>query len=354
VVLHVVLIAGMAGLLAQTKESCWEAGDCAHQSPRPSAASQPPAALQSCPACCNLQTVVCGKPLNEVAFATSHNAMSSKVEHWLFPNNIFTMEDALASGIRGFMLDVFYHWPENSTSAERERPTPVYLCHGFCSIGHHRARDSFLAIKRFLDDNPREIVVLIFEQYVATSSLIEELQATHLTTYTRYGHQGLSSPWPTVQELLDNNSKLFVFSNRARTYTGTTWNRKSSMPESNLPPNWRSTVNVAWWHYLNDHRSETSYAYDNVKRMDSDCDFKYGLARAKNHGLNYSLTIANHFISNPLPSLELARKANAAGSLLERMQRCRSSWGRQVNFPTVDFWSVGDLIDTVRFLNENA
>merc|ERR1712008_261846 len=130
--------------------------------------------------------------------------------------------------------------------------------------------------------------------------------------------------------------------------------RKSSMPESHLPSNWRSTVDVAWWHYLNDHRSETSYQYEDVESMSYDCNFKYGVASATNPGLKYALTIVNHFISNPLPSLELAQKANAASSLRERMQHCRSSWGHQVNFPTVDFWSIGDLISTVHFLNEHS
>ena len=48
-------------------------------------AAQAPNAPADCPAC-NGSPLLCDRRYNEVAYATTHNAMSNRQEHWLAPD----------------------------------------------------------------------------------------------------------------------------------------------------------------------------------------------------------------------------------------------------------------------------
>jgi hypothetical protein len=150
--------------------------------------------LQSCPTCCNLQEATCGKRIDQVAFATAHNAMSSEDLLWNFPNNLIDWRKSLSAGVRGLMFDLHYRWPPNASSDDLAGPGAVYLCHGYCGLGNERFSDALSDIKEFLDDNPRELVVFILEQYVASYDVIKELHNSGLMAYCCYGHSDASEP----------------------------------------------------------------------------------------------------------------------------------------------------------------
>ena len=63
----------------------------------------------------------------------------------------------------------------------------------------------------------------------------------------------------------------------------------------------------------------------------------------------------NHFLSTPVANPVLAAEANEWGILRYRALKCEQYWGAHaVNFPTVDFWSVGDVVGTAMYLNLNS
>eukprot|EP00933_Yihiella_yeosuensis_P037006 TRINITY_DN30848_c0_g1_i1.p1 TRINITY_DN30848_c0_g1~~TRINITY_DN30848_c0_g1_i1.p1 ORF type:complete len:804 (+),score=86.88 TRINITY_DN30848_c0_g1_i1:200-2413(+) len=313
-----------------------------------------------CPGCCNLQLDNCRKRVDEVSFATTHNSMSSSVQEWTFANNIHPLEASLNAGIRALMLDVHYNWLYNATSDEKRRPTPVHLCHGLCALGHSLLLDTFVVIKSFLDKHPREVIVLIFEQYVATDSIIRELETAGLIPFVTYAHPNASTPWPTLQALIDNGTRLIILSDKGRSYRGAVHpdNGAAQIPIQNLPADHAQKTNVGWWHYMWNYMVETPYQYSTLDKIKNDTSMNRGKVsltdlsqKAPLGNQAHRLTIVNHFISNPMPCRQCAAAVNEEGLLKKRMTQCRDAWAHQVNFPTVDFWSIGSIVDVSLYLN---
>lgn len=317
-----------------------------------------PPVLTSSESECNLQASTCGLRFDEASFASSHNLMSSESARWLFPNNQFPLADALAAGVRGLMIDVHYLWGPETTEEDRRRPTAPHLCHGFCTIGNSLLADSLDVLRRFLEENPRELVVLILEQYVATASVVQALQAAGLDRYLGYGHPGPTATWPTVGELIASGSRLMIFSDKPRTFTGLTFGHVSHIERGEVS-GFEAALGLAWWHYMWDFMTETPYDYETLTAMEDDCSFNRGapaslgaLSQQTPGAEAHRLTIMNHFVSNPFADLAVAKRANALGTLRRRTELCRSTWEHQVNFPTVDFWSHGDILEAAFFLND--
>ena len=65
-------------------------------------------------------------------FASVHNAMSSKEDHFNFPNNFYNVEKALVAGYRAFFLDTCDCTPEEATTMG----VVLKFCHGWCSVRH--------------------------------------------------------------------------------------------------------------------------------------------------------------------------------------------------------------------------
>lgn len=315
-----------------------------------------PVTQRSCANCCNLKESNCARTLDKVVFATSHNAMSSSKDQWVQPNNLHSVESALNAGIRALMLDLYYRFPVNATAAQKEIPTPVHLCHGVCTIGYSYLNDTLATIKEFLDAHPREVLVLIFEQYVASSSVVDELTTAGLTGYLGYTHPGPSTPWPTMSQLLAQGNRLLVLSNRLPTYTG-----EPSIPTANLQPTYASMgAGISGWHHSSAYRSETAYTYKTLEAMQADCTLLFGLPgggvaalsqTAPFGGEQHRLTIMNHFMSTPTPCERCAEDANTADVIQARHTACRAAWKHAVNFIAVDFWSIGNTITVVNDLN---
>ncbi|HEY2837858.1 MAG TPA: hypothetical protein VGJ26_01830, partial [Pirellulales bacterium] len=51
---------------------------------------------------------IASRRYSDLAYATTHNAMSNSDERWLFPNQHHGIARQLQDGVRGLMLDVHY------------------------------------------------------------------------------------------------------------------------------------------------------------------------------------------------------------------------------------------------------
>ena len=61
------------------------------------------------PTTCNGFTALCGRPLNDVAFAATHNSMASvTIPTFLFGQQDGTIADQLDFGIHGLLIDTYY------------------------------------------------------------------------------------------------------------------------------------------------------------------------------------------------------------------------------------------------------
>ena len=159
---------------------------------------------------------LCDRPLNEVAFAGTHNSFSAADSPgWFIANQRHTIPRQLEDGIRLFLIDP--HWgvelderdrcsPTSTTESARpqqgrqgaaagragrrrapggppagrrppsEGDPDVWLCHTVCELGATRMADVLEAMREFLEANPGEVVILFIEPYVKPSDIAKRFE----------------------------------------------------------------------------------------------------------------------------------------------------------------------------------
>lgn len=302
---------------------------------------------RAAPATCNGHADLCDRPLNEVAFAATHNSMSAASEGWFFAAHGDGIAGQLDHGIRGLLIDVWFGSPaRNGVSTEllggsrdvmverygleaveaRERiaarlgPTSgreLYLCHGFCELGATPLRDALDDIRRFLVTNPAEVVIVFIQDEAPAADIAVAFEDAGLDRYT-YAHPGVAAPWPTLGELIDRNERLIVMTENA--------------PDAPVP----------WLHRGFEVAQETPFRFHSVD--DLSCELNRGRADA-------ALFLVNHWIEDIAPSPADAELLNARDVLLPRLRQCEAERGQLPNLVAVNFYRVGDLMAVVDELN---
>jgi len=177
-------------------------------------------------------------------------------------------------------------------------------------------------IKLFLDQNPNEILTIIFEAYISSSEMDAVFTSSGLKPYLFT--KALGQPWPILQDMINNNERLVVFSDVDDAGPG-----------------------QEWYHYAWSFCVETNYS--NSSRADFSCNFNRG------DSIN-SLFILNHFITNQIAGtgqIDSSIVANSNPYFLNRARKCMQEKGKLPNFLTVDFYDVGNVFETKDSLNSN-
>lgn len=261
---------------------------------------------------CNGAASLCDRPFDEVAYPTSHNAMSNFDEGWIAPNNTRPMTAQMEAGIRSLMLDTWYHGGD------------AVLCHGGelipeivdCAVTGMKPLDAGLGeLKAFLDTHPYEVLSIIFESYISEADTAADFAASGLDAYVHTQTPG--APWPTLRELIAAGTRMVVFTDD-------------------------SSASLPWHLYVWSHAWETHFS--NVAPEDLSCDPNRG-------STSNPLAILNHFLAAPFPSADLASQVNRNPFFIDRAQQCQAESGDLPNFVTVDFEDIGDLYPVVRRLN---
>ncbi|HUH03020.1 MAG TPA: hypothetical protein VML75_13580 [Kofleriaceae bacterium] len=253
---------------------------------------------------CNGAAALCDRRFDEVAYPTTHNAMSNEAEGWVNPNQYHGLSRQLEDGVRGLMLDV--HPYEGD----------VYLCHGVCQLGSQLLVDGLSEIRAFLDLHRGEVVTIIFESYVGAAEMAAAFEASGAIGYVHA--QAAGETWPALGALIAANRRLVVVTDAA---------------EGGAHP---------WYMDVWAHAWETHYAAREIG--DFSCDRNRGSA-------GNPLFIFNHFLTRTRPVPEEADVVNANPLLIDRARECMTLSGSLPNFVTVDFYSVGDLFAAVDALN---
>lgn len=256
------------------------------------------------PAACNGHTALCDRRLDEVVFATTHNAMSNADESWIAPNQPHPVVTQLRDGVRGLMLDT--HLDADGVPS---------LCHGSCGFGKKPLSEGLGEIAAFLRCNPREVVVLIFEAYVSPEQTDTAFQESGLFDLVRVQPPG--EPWPTLAELIEKDERLVALTD----------------DPAGTPP---------YYHHVWDYAWDTPYAAEAPE------DLKCEVGRGDPAN---PLFIFNHFLTKPTADVTLAEQVNHNPFFLDRAQACSAQTGDLPNFVTVDFYTTGDLFDVVDALN---
>jgi len=167
--------------------------------------------------------------------------------------------------------------------------------------------------------------VLIIEFEIRENSLVELYKAIDNSGLDEYVFRSDStdiSEWPTLQSLIDANSRLLLFAHGDGMESCTTM----SCPEGLF--------------YTYDHFQQTNW-------NDNTCNLK-GNPTPSERGF----LLMNHWINNErdLPSEKNAKEFNTFDSLLKRFKLCKE---RLPSVVAVDFWDVGDVLSFVKEVNLN-
>ncbi len=339
VVVAVLVIAGVTAIIAS------------------GSAADAPAAAETA---CNGSAKLCSRPLNDVAFAATHNSYGSvTLPDFLFGQQDGTIADQLQFGIRGFLIDTYYGFPEASgrvrtdtaslpkrSAAVKElgepavkaaeslrsrlgsKPTAgrsIYLCHGFCELGAVPLSSALRDLRSFMVENPGSVVMVINQdEGVAPSDIARAFEQAGLSDLVYRGSLG---PFPPLKQMVDTGQRLVVMAENDA--GGAPWYR------------------LAYAKAL----QETPFGFTSAKALTDPSS----LAKtcATNRGSDSApLFLVNNWVDTiPVPRPSNAAKVNRYATLLKRAQTCERIRHRLPNLIAVDFYRRGDVLGVVRTLN---
>lgn len=311
------------------------------------------------PTTCNGFAALCGRPLNDVALAATHNSMASvTIPTFLFGQQDGTIADQLDFGIHGLLIDTYYgdkvdggvrtdleSLPKRA-AAERELGAPavnaalrirsrlerrgkgrrgIYLCHGFCEIGAVSLSSALTDLRSFLVSNPGAVVVVINQdEGVSPASIRRAFEQAGLLDLVYRGPLG---PFPTLREMIDSDQRLVV------------------MAENDAG-------DIPWYHLAyREALQETPYRFRTTEAL-TDPSRVPGSCRPNRGPASAPLFLLNNWVdTTPVPRASNASVVNARGALLTRSRTCERIRHRLPNLVAVDFFRRGDVLGVVNALN---
>jgi len=314
------------------------------------------------PLTCNGSAILCGRRLNDVAFAATHNSFASvTIPTFLFGQQDGTIADQLQYGIRGFLIDTYYGFPTrdrvrtDTTSlpkrtvavaqlgepavqaAESIRarvgsqptgPRSVYLCHGFCELGAVPLAFTLGELRAFLVANPGEVVIIINQDEGVTPADIAA--AFHQAGLDDLLYRGALGPFPTLREMIDSGQRLVV------------------MAENDAGQ-------IPWYHLAYQHAlQETPFRFTTTAALTNPAGLA-GTCKPNRGPHSAPMFLLNNWVdTTPVPRPSNAARVNAYDTLLRRAQTCERIRHQLPNIIAVDFYRHGDVLGVVRALNRIA
>ncbi|MCB0508260.1 MAG: phosphatidylinositol-specific phospholipase C domain-containing protein [Bacteroidetes bacterium] len=257
------------------------------------------------------EDILLSKNYNEVCFLMTHNAMNNSEKGYLIPNQTHSITKQLQNGVHGLMIDTY----DGSNDIAQ-------TYHGVAFMGSQNLVDVLQEVKDYLVSNPKKIVSIIFENNGSNTQLEKAIDSIGLNTFTYIHTNGTT--WPTLQEMVDNNTRLVLFV------------EQDKQPRA-------SYLMYAWGTIF-----DTKYTYKNVSEFDTDVN--RGGSGSK------ELYLVNHWLSNGLglPDKNLAPQANKHEVVSKRVQDCATTNNHFINFLGVDFYEIGDVkivVDSINGIN---
>lgn len=299
---------------------------------------------------CNGSEALCDRRLDEVVFAATHNSMAAARDGYTLGYQTDGIVPQLEDGIRGLLVDVYFgrqveddlvvtdrapltederdevveQYGESAVrSAESIAATTelsgvsreMFLCHAFCELGATGFVDELGRIREFLDDRPREVLMMIIQdEGPGPDDVAAAFEASGLIDLVATLER--EAPLPTLEELVDAGTRVVVATEN-------------------------DAGGFAWYHAAFELMQDTPFTFESVD------DFTCELNRGEPDN---PLFLVNHWLSPVAPSA--ADVANRADVLDERIVDCLEVRDRIPNLIAVDFHDRGDLLDFVDRLND--
>ncbi len=299
---------------------------------------------------CNGAPELCDRRIDEVSFPATHNSMSNaQIPGWLFPHHSVDFTGQLQYGIRALLIDIHYGFPgadriktdlegegatreklvgavgeEGFEAAQRIRDRMVgvdegrrglYFCHGFCELGAYEVAPALRNIRDWLVVNPREVLLIVIEDYVTPEEIAEAFKKSGLLEFV---YTGPIAPWPTLRAMILSGGRVLVYT------------------ESGKP-------GVDWLHPAFESFQETPYTFHSPEEFS---------CRPNRGGTSGTLFQVNHWIeTTPAPRPTNAEIVNTYDVLLTRAKMCRRERGLRPTYMAVDFGDIGEIVNVTRTLN---
>ncbi|MFI7341365.1 hypothetical protein ACIBUY_25905 [Streptomyces sp. NPDC050085] len=298
----------------------------------------PLATSAAAPRLCQGSAALCDRPYDEVAYLTSHNAMSTTVDRFIGPLQDPGITAQLDDGVRALQIDT-YRWERpdeiaarldasDFTDAQRALVEQavntinppregLWLCHAVCRAGALPLVPTLREIGAWMRQHPSEVVTFIVQDAITGEETQQAVAEAGLTDLVHTPDRDPAKPWPTLGEMIDSGRRLVVFAEEA---------------DGPAP----------WYRNFYAYGMETPFAFRSPGEMS--CVPHRG-------GDDKRLFLLNHFITINGGSRLDAGTVNARDFVLDRAHRCERARGRPVNFVAVDYATIGDAAGAVDALN---
>ena len=312
---------------------------------------------------CNGHAELCDRRLDEVALAATHNSMSTAAGDWFSSIQTLSIRDQLRAGVRGLLIDAHYGLrvgddvrtdlsersersgnvdrklyeetlgPEGLAAIQRirDRVLPgegepgVFLCHRFCELGATELTEALRDVREFLVERPDEVLVMVIEDYVLPSAIVEAFERSGLAANVYRGPP--AGPFPTLREMIDSGKQVVVYAERVG--------------------------GAAPWYTAGYERAiqETPFTFKRPALLTEPSNWPASCV--PNRGTDDApLLLMNHWVNtDPTPRPSNAAIVNRRDVLVGRARECERIRGRRVNLVAVDFVERGDVMGAVDALN---
>ena len=271
---------------------------------------------------CNGLLVLCQRTYDNVTFPETHNAFSTHQDGIYYPasNHQTGLDAQWNAGMRAFMIDTHYE------TLGDERVESVRLCHGDddrgfspCTYGNVDSVSWLSNLQGKMDENPRDVVTLLVENYVQPDHLLAVFEQANL--YEKAYIHTLNTPWPTLHEMIDQGTNLVVF-----------WEQSGD-------------ASHPWVHDFLTYSWTTNFAEENTEDMT--CDLLRGDVEQEVYHMN-------NWLRGPLGLSDPTRgdEANDVEFLVQRATECWQQHGKRPTFIAVDWWEDGDVVAAALAINQ--
>jgi hypothetical protein len=308
---------------------------------------------------CNGFPQLCDKPLNEVVFPASHNAMSAaKLPGWYQPNQRNDIRKQLDEGIRGFLIDSHYGVDRSSgpvlTDLKNEDSKILegitsqlgpdaaesfkqlhaqyarrggagkegeYLCHVVCELGSTSMAREVGWFKDFLDTHPDEVLILFIEDKVSPTDTEKVFEKSGILPYA-YIHKP-DRPFPTMRDLIESNRRLIVMA-------------EEDAGQGSIP----------WYLQGFDLTMETPYTFHSADELaaPTSCAVNRG-------GTGKPFFQLNNWVEKLPRSPRTADKVNSFKFLIKRARLCEKLRHALPTLLAVDYSNEGNVVQAAQVLN---
>ncbi|MFC0626635.1 RICIN domain-containing protein [Kribbella deserti] len=241
--------------------------------------------------------------LDQVSYLVAHNAMANTDEGFWgrFPNQSYRLRDQLAQGVRGLQIDA------------RPYNGDIRMCHGSCWGNERTLTAGLQDVVNFLNANPTAVVSVFIEDYTSVAELGTAVAKVNgfADRLFRPDQAGVrTNGWPRISELIAQNRRLLVFSQRSgREASGVMFDR-----------DWTAEN---YWSLGSGGDTQCYSRWDEVPLAKEEPGFR-------------RLHVMNHY--RDIPS-EGAAAADNGAKLADRLARvCGPAAGRKPNYVALDFY----------------